>query len=78
MTRGHLVDWLVDCAKEYAPDAPASVDRNLHMNDLGAPMALDRKVTDAIVVDFVNFLAARQGLDLALYTSSLYEPGPAT
>lgn len=75
---GELMDLLVKRAREYVPDAGYSLARNRHMNRLGARFVFQDDI-DAVVVDFVNFVAREGGVDLALYTKDLRTPlvGPS-
>ena len=63
------IDILIEFAKKYSADAPDSVYRNRHMNRLRDKVG--REVTDAVVVDFINFIAMRHGIDLALYVEDI-------
>jgi hypothetical protein len=74
VTVGDVVNHLVARAKEYAPIA-VQVVRNQHMHEYRGP-APARDLTDAIVVDFVNYFAACYGMDLALYASDLPREPP--
>jgi len=47
-----------------------SVRRNMHMNDYRGE-AVHPDVFDAILVDFVNFIAGQRGMDYGLYTRDL-------
>jgi len=70
MTRGELIKFVVACAKLYVDDAKASIKRNTHMNFYdNEPVA--QSTIDALIVDFVNFIATKQGLDWGLYTKDL-------
>lgn len=76
MTKGELMNMLVGYAKEYAEDAPNSTLRNEHMNELKRDnyyVVPSRITTDAVIVDFVNFIGMRQGMDLGFYTKDLYD-----
>jgi hypothetical protein len=71
MTNGQLVEAIVKHAKAYVKDGVMqSVKRNSHMNDYSGEK-ISKSTTDAIVVDFVNFIALQYGIDLAMYTSDL-------
>ena len=71
MTKGELMNMLCDYAKEYCPQAMASVGRNKHMNN-HQKQDVEQAVVDALIVDFVNYVGMKQGIDLALYTTDLY------
>ncbi len=70
MKVSELLEVLVEAARHYASDAPASVQRNSHMSDYDGP-APTRDLTDAVIVDFINAVAVRHGVDLALYAKDL-------
>jgi len=74
MTNGELMDMLIDHAKDYVPDAIASIKRNTHMTEYQGEK-ISQSAVDALIVDFVNFIAARHGMDLGLYTKYLREEG---
>lgn len=67
-----LLHALKQHAQTYLPDAAASVARNAHMNDLREP--LSQEAAEAVVVDFINHVGYRVGVDFALYTSDLRAP----
>ena len=73
MNNAELIEMLIEHAKEYvAGDVMESVKRNNHMNNYNnAPVS--RNTTDAIITDFVNFMAMKHGIDLAMYASDLRE-----
>jgi len=72
MSKIELLTLLTGFAKEYVPDAIASVSRNSHMNNLmNAEESVTRTVAEAVIVDFINFVGFRQGVDYGLYTSDL-------
>lgn len=76
MLRGELMDMLVRYAKEYSKrGVNESVHRNNHMNRIMITDVIDARVSDAIIVDFVNFIGTQQGIDLALYTGDLHGSG---
>ena len=70
MTNGTLMKMLVDHAKEYTSEAVESIKRNRYMNDLG-DVVIEQDTIDAVLVDFVNFIAYKHGMDLGLYTRDL-------
>jgi hypothetical protein len=63
-----MLDKMIMAARGYLPQAHESLLRNKHMNALDGSETLDRKVTDAIVVDFINYVGTHMGIDAALYT----------
>jgi len=74
MTNGELMKMLIKHAKDYAPGCAESVVRNKHMNVFQAD-DIEREVSDAIIVDFLNFIGGRHGMDLGLGTEGLAERG---
>lgn len=66
-----LLNMLTEYAKKYHETAPASIVRNHHMNDLQTNDVIEQSHTDAVLVDFINFIGAKHGVDYALYTSDL-------
>lgn len=55
---------------DYRLGAMESIRRNAYMNNhTGKDIAQDD--VDAILVDFINFIAAKNGVDLALYTKDI-------
>lgn len=71
MTNGEFMDMVINDLKAYhKADPMASVKRNIHMSDYyGQPVA--PQTVDALLVDFVNFIGMRRGMDLGLYTRDL-------
>lgn len=79
MTKVELLEMLMSCAKRYAKGGIQSVSRNMHMNQSAEfETPLTQQHLDAVVVDFVNYVALMQGVDLALYTSDLQETSDGT
>lgn len=73
MNRGELVKYLEQVARDYRTDALLSINRNSHMNELKGVSYLSQQQVDAVLADYINFVAACQGIDLGLYTSDLNE-----
>lgn len=74
-----LCNLLVRAAKRYRTDAHASLKRNGHMHDL-LPRDVGyvrQEVIDAVLVGFINDVAASGGIDLALYAIDLKTDAPA-
>jgi len=72
MTKGELMEMLVDYAKSYVSGAAASVARNSYMNEYQGE-AISQVFIRVLIVDFVNFIAAKQCMDLGFYTKDLDE-----
>jgi len=85
MTRGEFLNILSKRAREYSPDAIASLTRNHHMNDLTGGkiyqdkdniklvVDIDQRVVDAVLVDFINYVGMSMCVDYGLYTKRLKE-----
>ncbi len=79
MTKKDLLNLLEKEAKEYRKGALHSVKRNVRMNNLtaadlkkiGKEMKFCKRLADALLVDFINYVAAGQDVDLGLYTKHL-------
>lgn len=75
VTVGDVVNHVVERAKEYANIAGEQMLSAKHMHSYRGPCP-PRELTDAIIVDFVNYFAACYGMDLALYTSDIPRKPP--
>lgn len=73
MNKIELLTYLTNTAKVYRPDAVASVLRNRHMNQIADSEYPHQNVVDAVLVDFINYIGTRNGIDYALYTKDLSE-----
>jgi len=79
MTRGEILDLLTNEAKQYRRTALSSIERNQHMNNISISdlshlkkkRQRTQRLIDSILVDFINAVAANQGVDYALYTKDL-------
>jgi hypothetical protein len=65
-----MFDILIKNAQGYRPGSVASIKRNKHMNDCEGKN-IDQDVVDAVIVDYLNYVAGRYGMDLGLYTNDL-------
>jgi len=73
MNKGDLCKMIVEQAKEYRNNGVLeSVKRNGHMNNYQNEN-VSQDTIDAILTDFVNFLASKQWVDLGLYANDLKE-----
>lgn len=76
MTKQELLDMLVKNAKQYrSAGVLESLQRNNHMNQYEGEKVSGQTV-DAILVDFINYVAMQQGVDLGLYTVDLVTVNP--
>jgi hypothetical protein len=71
MTNGELIKFLESLAEEYRRDAVASINRNSHSNELMGACKLTQHEVDAVLVNFINFVAMKRGMDWGLYTKDL-------
>jgi len=71
MTRGELCELLIRDARDYKKEGVLkSITRNHHMNEYDGEEIKETAI-DAILVDFINYVATHQGLDLGLYIKDL-------
>jgi hypothetical protein len=73
MTKKEFMDIIEQDAKEYYKDAKDSIIRNKGMNNLKGDEIIDKNIVEATIVDFINFLGYKQGLDYGMYVKHLYE-----
>ena len=72
MNKKELLTMLEYRAREYKAECSDSILRNNHMNSLTLCSKMpSQRVIDAILVDFINYVGASQGLDYRLYTKHL-------
>jgi len=79
MTRGELLDFLTNEAKQYRGTALSSIERNQRMNRISRRdlsrlkknRQLIQRMIDALLVDFINTVGVGQCIDYALYTKHL-------
>jgi hypothetical protein len=57
-------------ARSYRIIANKSVHRNKHMNNV-SKKDIKQKDIDALLVDFINYIASKYNVDYALYTHYL-------
>jgi len=58
-------------AKDYSKESKTSLFRNSHMNEILENEQIEQKVIDAVLVDFINYIAVKHGVDYGLHTSDL-------
>lgn len=68
MTRGELLNFLTERAREFRKDRTV-ISRNYHISGLKEDPS--QEVIDAVLVCFINYVGEHQGVDYALYTSDL-------
>jgi len=69
-----LLELLTTHATNYREIAKQSVMRNAHMNNLTFDDTIQQPHVDAILTDFINYVAANMGVDYGLYTEDLTNP----
>jgi len=66
-----VLEIITSNAKEYYNDGVIeSLKRNQHMNNYEGEDVNDETIK-AILVDFINFIGMKQGVDYAMYTRDL-------
>ncbi len=78
-TRGDLLELIEEYAKDYRRSANASLRRNGHMNGevMNDRKDLPQEVVDALIVDFINYVGSRQGLDYGMHVKHFFEGKPS-
>lgn len=67
-----LLEMLTADAKQYRKTATQSVVANRHMNNL-PHTTVPQDIVDAVLVDYINYIANKLCVDYALYTKDLEE-----
>ena len=68
MTRGELLDFLTEQAKEFRKDK-TSISRNYHLTDIKEQP--EQHLIDGVLVAFINYIGMYQGIDYALSVKDL-------
>lgn len=63
-----VIEQITEFAKDYHKDASKSV---VHTDGLESGEIIQQRHIDAILVDFINYVGIRYGIDYALYTEDL-------
>lgn len=71
MNKIDLLQMVSTNAAEYSLTANESIQRNGHMNIVDDNIDIPQDKIEALLVDFVNFIGMKQGIDYAMYTSDL-------
>lgn len=58
-------------ADKYRKEAQLSLERNNHMNEIKSGEMVQQRHIDAVLVDFINYIGVKHGIDYALYTKDL-------
>jgi hypothetical protein len=72
-----LLEMVEADAKAYRLRANESILRNKHMNE-ATGTKLDQRDIDALLCDFINFMASGRGVDFGLYTHYLTHDSKTT
>jgi hypothetical protein len=68
MTRRELMDMLEDFATTYLSYSPsASICTNAHLTGYRGKRLIPHNHVSAVLVDFINYVGGRQGLDECLH-----------
>jgi len=65
------LERLTSSAKAYSEISQQSLIRNNHMNAIVDFEQVQQRHIDAVLVDFINYIANNMGIDYALYTKDL-------
>ena len=68
MTRGELLDFLTQQAKEFRKDE-TSISRNYHLTDIKEQP--EQYLIDGVLVAFINYIGINQCIDYALSVEDL-------
>lgn len=69
LTSLDIINSIKSDAVHYREDAIKSLQRNKHMNEIKKPVK--QEIIDAVLVDFINFVASKYCMDYGLYTKDL-------
>jgi len=54
-------------ADKYRKESQQSLERNNHMNEIEGGELVQQRHIDAVLVDFINYIAYKHGIDYGLY-----------
>lgn len=74
MTVLDLIKIVEKIAQEYRPEAIKSIKRNTHLHDCDLKDIGCQDFIDAILSDFINFLAGKYGCDYGTHAYDIYWP----
>ena len=74
MTVLELIHSIEQIAQEYRPEAIKSIKRNTHLHDCKLEDIGKQDFVDAILSDFVNFLASKYHVDYGTHAYDIYWP----
>jgi hypothetical protein len=61
-------------AQEYRAGSIPSLKRNVHLHDCDSEDIKNQDLIDAVLCDFINFLANRYGIDYGIHAYDIYWP----
>ena len=70
MTRGELLDFLTQQAKEFRKDK-LQISRNVHLTGIDENILPTSDQIDGVLVAFINYIGITQGIDYALNVDDL-------
>lgn len=68
MTRGELLEFLTNSAKEFRKDK-TSISRNFHLTNIKEQP--EQYLIDGVLVTFINYIGIIQGIDYGLSAKDL-------
>lgn len=71
ISRLQFIEHITEAIEKYRLDSNSSIHRHSHMNDIEPEDYVEQRIVDAILVDFVNFIAGKMGVDYGIYTRDL-------
>lgn len=66
-----VLEKTTDYAKKYRSEAQQSLERNRHMNQIEEGEQVQQRIIDAVLVDFINYVGIKHGIDYGIYTKDL-------
>ena len=66
-----VLEKSTDYAKKYRKEAQQSLERNRHMNQIEEGEQVQQRIIDAVLVDFINYVSMKHGIDYGIYTKDL-------
>ena len=70
MTRGELLDFLTERAKEFRKDK-LQISRNVHLTGIDENILPTSDQIDGVLVAFINYIGITQCIDYALSVNDL-------
>jgi hypothetical protein len=66
-----ILETTTEYAKKYRRDAQKSLEINRHMNQIDEGEQVQQRIIDAVLVDFINYIGMKHGIDMGIYTKDL-------